>query len=225
MSQILSKKGFRGFTLIELLVVIAIIGLLSSIIAAPIQNARKKAKDAKKVAELKSTELALEQFAEANNGNYPTALSQLAPIYMPVLSSYATANVPVKDRFAYVYYTGTPNGSTVPQIFGYHIAVKTDVFSNNTLDNDRDCNGTIAGGVLSSPNCTFFNSTAAPTATYPNFAAGMLCGNGADTPGVTATVGACSSAVDGGDIGILFDGATSTCTSVNDCMFDLSNQQ
>ena len=67
MSHTLTKKGFRGFTLIELLVVIAIIGLLSTIIATPIQNARKKAKDAKKVSELKALELALDQYAEANN--------------------------------------------------------------------------------------------------------------------------------------------------------------
>ena len=61
MSNTFTKKGFRGFTLIELLVVIAIIGLLSTIIAAPIQSARKKARDAKKIAELKSTQLAFEQ--------------------------------------------------------------------------------------------------------------------------------------------------------------------
>ena len=46
------RNGFKGFTLIELLVVIAIIGLLSTVIINPVQSARKKARDAKKIAEL-----------------------------------------------------------------------------------------------------------------------------------------------------------------------------
>ena len=95
---------YRGFTLIELLVVIAIIGLLSTIIAAPIQNARKKARDAKKIAEIKGVQLGLDQFAEANAGAYPVALNLLAPNYMPLLPGFAaTASVTVspRDKFAY----------------------------------------------------------------------------------------------------------------------------
>ena len=83
MSNKFTKTGFRGFTLIELLVVIAIIGLLSTIIAAPIQSARKKARDAKKIAELKSTQLALEQYAESNSAQYPNNLASLSPQFMP----------------------------------------------------------------------------------------------------------------------------------------------
>lgn len=223
MSNTFIKKGFRGFTLIELLVVIAIIGLLSTIIAAPIQNARKKAKDAKKVAEMKSTILALEQYAEANNGNYPPSLTALAPIYMPVLSLYATTNAPVRDRFAYVTYTGTPVGSTVAQVFAYHLATKLDVYSD-ILGNDRDCNGAVAGVVLTSPNCVYFNSATAPIVNYTNFAGGMICGDASNVPGSTVPVGACTA---GGtaDFGLVHEGATSTCTAVNDCVFDLSNQQ
>jgi prepilin-type N-terminal cleavage/methylation domain-containing protein len=223
MSQTLTKKGLRGFTLIELLVVIAIIGLLSTIIAAPIQNARKKAKDAKKVAELQATTLALEQYAENNNGNYPTTLAALAPIYMPVLSTFATVSAPARDRFSYVTYTGTPNGSTVSQVFGYHLASHLDVYSD-ILTNDRDCSGGIAGVVLTAPNCVFYNSTAAPVVSYTNYAAQMICGDSSNTVGSTIPAGTCT-AGGAADLGVLHEGATSTCTNVNDCVYDVSNQQ
>lgn len=63
-------KSLKGFTLIELLVVIAIIGLLSSVIIAPIQSSRKKARDAQRISSLDSIRTALTIYYD-DNGSYP----------------------------------------------------------------------------------------------------------------------------------------------------------
>ena len=69
MYTLLNKKA-RGFTLIELLVVIAIIGILSSIVLASLNTARQKSRDARREAELKQIQNALELSNNTNN-KYP----------------------------------------------------------------------------------------------------------------------------------------------------------
>ena len=63
-----------GFTLIELLVVIAIIGLLSTIAVVALNNARLKSRDAKRIADIKQIQTALDLFYNDANG-YPTSVA------------------------------------------------------------------------------------------------------------------------------------------------------
>ncbi len=74
--SIFTKKGnSKGFTLIELLVVIAIIGMLAAIVLASLNTARLKSRDAKRVADLKQVQLALELYADSHSQKYPATLT------------------------------------------------------------------------------------------------------------------------------------------------------
>jgi prepilin-type N-terminal cleavage/methylation domain-containing protein len=72
----------HGFTLIELLVVIAIIGILSSVVLASLNGARKKGRDSRRISDLKQMQLALELYYDSNGVEYPDALSSLATTYI-----------------------------------------------------------------------------------------------------------------------------------------------
>lgn len=61
----------KGFTLIELLVVIAIIGLLSTLAVVALSSAREKARDSKRLSDLKQLQTALELYYTDQN-EYPT---------------------------------------------------------------------------------------------------------------------------------------------------------
>lgn len=67
-----STKRNAGFTLIELLVVIAIIGVLASVVLASLNSARAKARDARRLAEIKQIQTALELIYD-QTGAYPGA--------------------------------------------------------------------------------------------------------------------------------------------------------
>jgi prepilin-type N-terminal cleavage/methylation domain-containing protein len=64
----------RGFTLIELLVVIAIIGILSSVVLASLNTARKKGRDARRISDIKQLQLALELYYDTQQ-SYPVTAS------------------------------------------------------------------------------------------------------------------------------------------------------
>jgi prepilin-type N-terminal cleavage/methylation domain-containing protein len=87
------KKIIRGFTLIELLTVIAIIGILASIILVSLTAARAKGRDAKRISDIKSIQLALEEYYN-DNLKYPASIygSALAPTYMPTVPTDPSGN-------------------------------------------------------------------------------------------------------------------------------------
>lgn len=64
MKNLLKKR--KGFTLIELLVVIAIIGILATIVLVSLNTARQKARDARRIGDLRQIALALELYYDDN---------------------------------------------------------------------------------------------------------------------------------------------------------------
>ncbi len=75
--QISAHTNKDGFTLIELLVVIAIIGLLSTLAVVALGSARVKARDAKRLSDVKQVQTALELYY-TDNSKYPTQTEPIA---------------------------------------------------------------------------------------------------------------------------------------------------
>lgn len=63
-------KNSKGFTLIELLVVIAIIGILATIVLVSLNNARQKARDVKRVGDMRQMQVVMESYYD-DNREYP----------------------------------------------------------------------------------------------------------------------------------------------------------
>lgn len=105
LTQAPSLQKRSGFTLIELLVVIAIIGLLSTIAFISLNRARVKARDAKRVADVRQLQSALElYYSDQNPNGYPwdqfdAPLSDRGKkINSAILPSSYVATVPVSPQ-------------------------------------------------------------------------------------------------------------------------------
>ena len=130
----------RGFTLIELLVVIAIIGILASIVLASLDSARKKGRDARRIADVKQIQLALELYYDANNA-FPPALTTanlVTPGYISVVPSDPQNSV----VYAYVPYGSTGSTGTCSS---YHLGASLETAGHTALSTDADATTTPSG--------------------------------------------------------------------------------
>lgn len=109
-------KKTKGFTLIEIVVVIAIMGVLTALIYSSFDASRAQSRDQKRVSDISSIQIALEQYFQ-KNGVYPVQLVDiinpskgLVPTYMPEIpKDPSTNNDYSADYFPITKTNGTSN--------------------------------------------------------------------------------------------------------------------
>jgi prepilin-type N-terminal cleavage/methylation domain-containing protein len=165
----------KGFTLIELLVVIAIIGLLSSVVLASLNQARAKARDARRISDIHEINNAIQLYLSTNNqvppGSSVTQNADPAPVYFAGSylmgggswnSTFSTALAPYIKQLpedpcgssgcpdgpvrAYIYY-GVP-GTSRYKIFLYNnFESKSDTTGFNFTNDTNLVQGSASGSL------------------------------------------------------------------------------
>ncbi len=128
------KNKNKGFTLIELLVVIAIIGILSTVVLVSINSARSRARDTKRMSDIKQIDKALQMYMLNNDGQAPQVgdvddrnwgqlENLLAPAYIKVLPKDPLSSPGLSNgEYAYKYYS--PN--TLIDYYSYRLEAQLE---------------------------------------------------------------------------------------------------
>jgi type II secretion system protein G len=129
-------KKTKGFTLIELLVVIAIIGILATIVLVSLNSARQKARDTRRLGDLREVALALEMYYD-DNSSYPSVTGCTS-------ANWTTISTDIENGD---YMTRVPadplNSGTNVYMYGgdgstYTLRAVLENSSNAALDSDLD---------------------------------------------------------------------------------------
>jgi len=143
-----SKISTSAFTLVELLVVIAIIGILSTLSVVALNSARSKARDARRLSDVKQIGMALEMYLDTK-GVYPETpvLSDNGVITGLCLSDLGISSTCGAD----VYLQKIPAGPKKNENYTYFsLHNQSDYRVNFELENNNS--GYTAGPLSYSPN-------------------------------------------------------------------------
>lgn len=134
------KKNKSGFTLIELLVVIAIIGLLSTLSILALNQARARARDAKRISDVRQIQTALELHYN-DTGDYPASGAVDAgdsignylvtvPTPPTVIDGTICTTAP---NYTYVRTGGTAQSGTASYSIAYCLGQTVNDITGNTI--------------------------------------------------------------------------------------------
>ena len=130
------NRNKKGFTLIELLVVIAIIGLLSTLSILALNSARARARDAKRISDVRQIQTALEMYYNENN-DYPASTTSLAPTYIKAVPTPPTpidgTNCGTNVGFYTYAATGTFLSGTRSYSLNYCLGATTSGISGGSM--------------------------------------------------------------------------------------------
>ncbi|OGZ33290.1 MAG: hypothetical protein A3I88_02795 [Candidatus Portnoybacteria bacterium RIFCSPLOWO2_12_FULL_39_9] len=140
------SRGQKGFTLIELLVVIAIIGILATIVLVSLNTARSKARDTRRVSDMRQVALALEMYYDDNTSTgYPgtAASNQWSVMETAIEAGGYISSIPGDPGTgSYEYWVASGNQ-------GYVLKGTLENATNAALDDDLD--GTVLGAACADP--------------------------------------------------------------------------
>jgi len=143
-----SKIFKKGFTLIEMLIVIAIIGILASMVIVSLGPSQAKARDAKRMSDLRQIQNMLEIYYTANGG-YPSSQGSVPISSVNFGNLQATQPIPQVDPSGKPYCyksTGTLAGNTAA---GYYIGTQLEI-SSSSNSCMTSCSG--SNGNTTNPN-------------------------------------------------------------------------
>lgn len=129
-------KKYRGFTIIEMLIVVTIIAVLSGLILRGMGGALPRARDSRRLGDLKNIQNMLELYYTKNN-TYPSTLSQLA--------TNLNTTIP-KDPSTNSDYCYAPLGQTLPNIYtSYVLGVQLEGSASGSVTG-LNCGTNTCGG-------------------------------------------------------------------------------
>jgi type II secretion system protein G len=153
----MTKKN-KGFTLIELLVVVAILGLLATIVAVSLTSARARARDSRRVSDVRQIELALELYYAAHEQYPDSSTSGLGALVSEGFLNMTAFPEDPNTGNKYCYAVGTDSSlASSRQRQYYHIGAVLENTDSDMLGDDLDyesiSTGTISWALNSSNDC------------------------------------------------------------------------